>query len=232
MKSNLTENPPQSILGRMLAFPKKRVVLGLVFRFRLKNCWFIAQSKRLAVVSKKLEAGSGKNNVSNTSHSCSQGFETRSYNSLSFFFSYSSWAAQSASLLEEVSTSDLSLCLFFRVSFLATNLFCQGHDSAPSLNIMLLKRNISASLDRQQIRWGSIMILLLSTCTVAAIPCCSFFPRNWLSGLQINMLLSWMCLQDLTSQDPGLGVLPHSIEFCRPASRLTSTESTFTPSSE
>ncbi len=73
-------------------------------------------------------------------------------------------------------------------------------------------------------------ILLLSTCTVAAIPCCSFFHRNWLSGLQITMLWSWMCLQDLTRQDPG--VLPHSIEFCRPASCLTRAESTFTPSSQ
>ncbi len=55
--------------------------------------------------------------------------------------------------------------------------------------------NISACLDRLPIWRGSI--LLLSTCTVAAIPCCSFFPRSWLSGLQITMLKSWMCLQDL-----------------------------------
>ncbi len=69
-----------------------------------------------------------------------------------------------------------------------------------------------------------------STCTVAAIPCCSFFPRNWLSGLQITMLWSWMCLQDLTRQDPG--VRPHSIEFCRHASCLIRAESTFTSSSQ
>jgi hypothetical protein len=69
--------------------------------------------------------------------------------------------------------------------------------------------NISACLDRLPIRRGSI--LLLSTCTVAAIPCCS--SSHPLSGLQIlvTMRLSWMCLQDLTRQDPG--VLPHSIEF-------------------
>jgi hypothetical protein len=78
MKSNLTDNPPQSILGRMLAFPQNRVFLGLVVRFRLKNYWFIAQSELLAVVIDKLEAGSGKNNVSNTRHRRSQGFE--SYN--------------------------------------------------------------------------------------------------------------------------------------------------------
>ncbi len=63
---------------------------------------------------------------------------------------------------------------------------------------------------RQQPIWrGSV--LLLSTCTVATIPCCSFFPRNWLSGLQITMLLSWMCLQDLTRQDPEPG--PQSVSW-------------------
>ncbi len=44
----------------MLAFPQNRVFLGLVVRFSLKNYWFIAQSKLLALVIKKLEAGSGR----------------------------------------------------------------------------------------------------------------------------------------------------------------------------
>jgi hypothetical protein len=74
MKSNLTKNPPQSILSMMLAFPQKRFFLGLVVCFYLKNYWFIAQSKLLqvAIVIEKLEAGSGKNNVRSTSHCCSQ----------------------------------------------------------------------------------------------------------------------------------------------------------------
>ncbi len=71
-------------------------------------------------------------------------------------------------------------------------------------------------------------ILLLSMCTVEAISCCSFFPRYWLSGLQTTMLWSLMCHPDLTRHDPG--VQQHSIEFCRHASSLTGTDSTFTPS--
>jgi hypothetical protein len=62
----------------MLAFPQNRVFLGLVVCFRLKNYWFIAQPELLAVVIEKLEAGSGKNNVSNTRYCSSQEFE--SYN--------------------------------------------------------------------------------------------------------------------------------------------------------
>ena len=73
-----------------------------------------------------------------------------------------------------------------------------------------------------------LSIHLLSTCTVAAIPCCSFFPRNWLSGLQTTMLKNWMCLSDLTCHNPG--VQQHSIEFCRHASSLTERELRFTPS--
>jgi hypothetical protein len=61
-------------------------------------------------------------------------------------------------------------------------------------------------------------------CNVKAIPCCSFFPRNWLSGLQTTMLRSLMCHPDLTRHYPG--VQQHSIKFCRHAG----TESTFTPS--
>ncbi len=80
--------------------------------------------------------------------------------------------------------------------------------------------------NRQPILPGNIV--LFRTCTVAAIPCCSIFPRNWLNGLQTTMLWSSMCLPDLTRQNPG--ALRHSIEFCRHASCLTRAESTFTPS--
>ena len=102
------------------------------------------------------------------------------------------------------------------------NLFCQGFDQAPGLDIMLLKQqHLSVPGQARQ----------HPMCTVAAIPWCSeIVSRGWLSGLQINMLLSWMCLQDLTRPDPG--VWPHSIESCRHASCLTRAESTFTPSSQ
>ncbi len=102
----------------------------------------------------------------------------------------------------------------------------QGHAAAPELDIMLLKQqffSISRQLPIQQNN-----ILLLSMCTVEAIPCCSFFPRNWLSGLQTTMLRSLMCHPDLTRYDPG--IQQHSIQFCRHASSLTGTESIFTPS--
>ena len=86
--------------------------------------------------------------------------------------------------------------------------------------------SFSECQDRLPIRRGNIH--LLSTCTVAAIPCCSFFPRNWLSGLQTTMLKNWMCLSDLTCHNPG--VQRHWIEFCRHASSVTERELTFTPS--
>jgi hypothetical protein len=90
----------------------------------------------------------------------------------------------------------------------------QGHDSAPGLDIMLLKQQflgVSAQPANQARQHPS--------CTVAAIPCCSFFPRNWLSGLQTTLLRTWMCHPDLTRPNPG--VQQHSIEFCRPALCLT-----------
>ncbi len=60
----------------MLPSPQNRDFLGFVVRFRLKNDWVIAQSELRAVVVEKLEAGSGKNNVSNTLRA-SQGFQSR-----------------------------------------------------------------------------------------------------------------------------------------------------------
>ncbi len=98
------------------------------------------------------------------------------------------------------------LHLYNTYSHILTILFVRDITQPQVLILCSWSSNILACLDRLQILRGSI--LLLSTCTVAAIPCCSFLPRNWLSGLQITMLLSWMCLQDLTRRDPG--VRPHS----------------------
>ncbi len=98
----------------------------------------------------------------------------------------------------------------------------QWHAAAPGL---LSESNFSAYQNRRPILQDKI--LFLSMCTVKAIPCCSFFPRYWLSGLQTTMLRS---STDLTSHDPG--VQQHSIKFCRHASSLTGTESTFTFQSE
>jgi hypothetical protein len=66
-------------------------------------------------------------------------------------------------------------------------------------------------------------------------PLLQFLPQKlavWIANYYavVTMLGSWMCLQDLTSQDTG--VQPHSMEFCRPASCLTCTKSTFAPSSQ
>ena len=86
----------------------------------------------------------------------------------------------------------------------------QGHDSAPGLDIMLLKQQF------------------LSVSGQAANPARQHPPvEYWLSGLQITMLKSWTCLPDLTRHNPG--VQRHSIEFCRHASSLTGRETTLTP---
>ncbi len=56
------------------------------------------------------------------------------------------------------------LCLY---NTYTDNLFCQGHDSAPGLDIMLLKQqhlSVSGQAADPMIRRGSI--LLLSACTV------------------------------------------------------------------
>jgi hypothetical protein len=79
--------------------PENRVFLGFVVRISLKNDWVIAQSELLAVVVEKLEAGSGKNNVCNTRHRASQGFE--SYN-LSTAFNLTRLAQQGNYLLMHI----------------------------------------------------------------------------------------------------------------------------------
>jgi hypothetical protein len=100
----------------------------------------------------------------------------------------------------------------------------QVHAAAPGL---LRISNFSAYQNRRPILQDNILFLSnMSMCTVKAIPCCSFFPRYWLSGFQTTMLRSSMCHPDLTSHDPG--VQQHSIKFCRHALSLTGTESTFT----
>ncbi len=64
--------------------------------------------------------------------------------------------------------------------------FVRDMTQPPVSTLCSWSSNISACLDRLPIQRGSI--LLLSTCSIAAIHCCSFFPRNWLSGLQTTML--------------------------------------------
>ena len=49
--------------------------------------------------------------------------------------------------------------------------------------------SFSECQDRLPIRRGNIHLLSMCTSTVAAIPCCSFFPRNWLSWLQTTCLI-------------------------------------------
>ena len=58
----------------MLAFSQNRVFLGFDVRLRLKNYWFIAQSKLRAELVEKREAGSEKNNVGKIHHHRFQGF--------------------------------------------------------------------------------------------------------------------------------------------------------------
>ncbi len=99
MKQHINKNPPQSNLCRMLALPQKRVLFGFVVRFCLKNYWAIAQSELRAVLVEKLEAGSGKNNVSNTSSCPSQGFEC---NNVSTAFNLTRLAQQDNHLLTHI----------------------------------------------------------------------------------------------------------------------------------
>jgi hypothetical protein len=63
------------------------------------------------------------------------------------------------------------------------NLFCQGYDSAPGLDIMLLKQqHFSVS--------GQAADPARQHPPVEYVYRCGFFPGNWLSGLQITMRLS------------------------------------------
>ena len=59
----------------MLALSQDRVFLGFDVRLRLSNYWFIAQSELYAELVEKREAGSENNNVGNTRHRRSQGFQ-------------------------------------------------------------------------------------------------------------------------------------------------------------
>ncbi len=69
-----------------------------------------------------------------------------------------------------------------------TNLFCLGHDSAPGLDIMLLKQQHLSVFGQaaDPVRQCPPVEYLYHS----SHPLLQIFPRYWLSGLQINMLLS------------------------------------------
>jgi hypothetical protein len=96
------------------------------------------------------------------------------------------------------------------ISYVLTKYYmlCQAQSSAPRTRHYACEAVIS-----QHVRTGSQSgnILLLSTCTVAAIPCCSFFPRYWLSGFANNYAEELNVPPRTNRQNPG--VQPRSIEF-------------------
>ncbi len=102
------------------------------------------------------------------------------------------------------------------------HLIRQGQNSAPGLDIRpSWSSHFSTCQDRHWIQGDKSLLSSTST-----IPFCSFFPRNWLSGLPTTWLRSCISLPIKTSPFPQPSIYANLL---RDSSCLTRVESIFTP---